>query len=482
MPLWVGVQGVRVGCGHVRGGGDDATRLKSSDGIVPNVIEMEGEYSISKMDEDQYPRGNVRMTSKGEVAGISMEAADRIKLHRRANRPGLLYDVSVPGFSPAGWPHVVVAPPTGEGWCRLVLEDALGGHPSLVTIDYVPTVSTKLMASTRTFLGEHRKVRNMEEDPAAGYMVSSGMHMRRTGFAGPFYLESATSKRRVAAAQEVAGHDFAKLWVGRRAGFEEMLYRQREASPPGTPWWPVYWAASENLGNAMHVDHDGDRGFAVWMAEHGHLSESRNWWFLIPRYGVAIQLTHGACLSWDGRAIEHATSVPSVAEGDRLMAAFTSIPENLLRAYAKNEACKSLLRERSAEPSEPAERAERAEPSDAEPSDPEHDQPDEPDQRDQPDQPDKPAVGAGRAFFDELSEGTCVAYRVVQVLPKGSERGKRAKRKWGQKQVRYARAKIRRKAAGGLWVRDDSSGKQFWLSVSDVANRLVLWSEVEGRL
>ena len=53
--------------------------------------------------------------------------ADNIKIHRRKNRPGLLYDESLPGFEPALWPHVIWAPPSGESAHRVLL-GGVGGY------------------------------------------------------------------------------------------------------------------------------------------------------------------------------------------------------------------------------------------------------------------------------------------------------------------------------------------------------------------
>ena len=72
-----------------------------------------------------------------------------------------------------------------------------------------------------------------------------------------------------------------------------------------------------------------------------------------------------------------------------------------------------------------------------------------------------------------------MVYRVAQDLPKGFAGNKRAKRKWGQTHTRFCCAKVRRKVGSqGLWVKDDSSGKEKFLTVSEVANRLVRWAEV----
>ena len=346
---------------------------------MPPLITEEGTYLCHRMRDDEYPRGNVRMSSTGQVSTIAQDVADRMKVGRRENRPGLLYDASQPGFEPATWPHVVAAPPTC-GSIRLLLDDGEGKEPTLLTVDYTKDVAPSLTPCTRTVLDEHRHVRDMESDPGAGYMVGAGMHMRRTGYAGPFYLITAGSKRRVASAMEKAGRDFHRHWVGRGAGYEEMLNLQREAFPKGTPDWPRHWDASQNLGNAMHLDPDGARSYAVWLSEHGHRSRSQRWWFLVPHYGVAIQIVHGTWLSWDGRKTHHCTAVPLVAEGDVLTSLFASIPDNLLKAYAKNDVCSARLRERSApapalsapspslfEPSEASQASQPAEPS-AQPS------------------------------------------------------------------------------------------------------------------
>eukprot|EP00966_Prymnesium_polylepis_P199942 4633813-Prymnesium_polylepis.3 len=67
---------------------------------------------------------------------ISQDGADAIKVGRRGQRAGLLYDMRFTGHDPHLWPHVVLPDASGRGSERtMMLEDELGGSRSmLVTI------------------------------------------------------------------------------------------------------------------------------------------------------------------------------------------------------------------------------------------------------------------------------------------------------------------------------------------------------------
>ena len=75
--------------------------------------------------------------------------------------------------------------------------------------------------------------------------------------------------------------------------------------------------------------HDASQGYSVWTEElRGH---GENWFFVMPNLyskhpdgkpfaGVAIRLTHGVAISWDGRIIRHCTSLsePDGPDGKRV--------------------------------------------------------------------------------------------------------------------------------------------------------------------
>ena len=77
---------------------------------------------------------------------------------------------------------------------------------------------------------------------------------------------------------------------------------------------------SINLANASHYDvWDASQGFSIWTEDYP--GSTRNWYFVLPNLrgyfpdstreyrGVAIKLTHGVLISWDGRLIRHCTSI-----------------------------------------------------------------------------------------------------------------------------------------------------------------------------
>jgi hypothetical protein len=112
---------------------------------------------------------------------------------------------------------------------------------------------------------------------------------------------------------------------------------------------------SVNLGNSSHFDvHDASQGFAVWTEEIPSMGS--NWYFVMPNvhgkrpdgvqfFGLAVRLSHGAAISWDGRALRHCTSIsmPDGQDGERvgkhrqnfknnLFGTFTSAKQKILAA------------------------------------------------------------------------------------------------------------------------------------------------------
>jgi hypothetical protein len=125
---------------------------------------------------------------------------------------------------------------------------------------------------------------------------------------------------------------------------------------------------SVNLGNASHYDvHDASQGFSVWTEEIRGLGS--NWFFVMPNLhgkrpdgrpfrGVAIKLSYGTAISWDGRVIRHATSLskPDGVDGMRvgdagycprnhLFGTFTAAKERVIKAgrALSNATAKSKL-------------------------------------------------------------------------------------------------------------------------------------------
>jgi hypothetical protein len=111
---------------------------------------------------------------------------------------------------------------------------------------------------------------------------------------------------------------------------------------------------SVDLGNASHYDiHDASQGYSVWTEEFP--GRGTNWYFVMPNLhgmrdgvafsGLAVRLTHGVAISWDGRVIRHCTSlsqpdgpavdmVGGVSGGvkNHLYGTFTSAKERVVEA------------------------------------------------------------------------------------------------------------------------------------------------------
>ena len=388
--------------------------------------------------EADYPRGNIRRYESGVSVSVSEEQADRMRIGRRQHRSGLLYDESHSGFCPCLWPHVVHAPlEGGEGGVELMLESSVPGEGAqLLSVRYSSpsTAQTQqLMHVAHVFESEHARCR--ETDIAAGEMFGVGDHVAYDGYLHHFSTSDRHARQRVASAMEVAGRIFARELDGRSGGWHaswhNLLQHQAALWPPGTPPWPMCWDASRDLGNAMHIDPDADRSIAVWLAERPY--QSRSWWLLFPRHGVAVQLTHGTWVTWDGRCMPHATAVPSVAEGDRLYSLFTSLPRFACNALARCVEGRAQQRERSVE------------------------------------------GGALGHIVDRLSVGVLVGVRTVRPAPPHIT-AKRALREWGRQpeNVRWVRSRVISVSRDAVRVREVSSHRDVELSRLEAGNRLCL--------
>ena len=90
---------------------------------------------------------------------------------------------------------------------------------------------------------------------------------------------------------------------------------------------------SVDLSNASHYDvNDASQSFSIWTEDFPYTTS--NWYFVLPNVygkkspngrtynGVAIKLTHGTLISWDGRLIRHCTSVMQRREGGHVYGTF----------------------------------------------------------------------------------------------------------------------------------------------------------------
>jgi hypothetical protein len=77
---------------------------------------------------------------------------------------------------------------------------------------------------------------------------------------------------------------------------------------------------SINLANSSHYDvNDASQGFTIWTEDHP--SSTQDWYFVLPNMkgkfpgtdrdynGIAIKLSDGVLIGWDGRLIRHGTSM-----------------------------------------------------------------------------------------------------------------------------------------------------------------------------
>lgn len=209
--------------------------------------------------------------------------------------------------------------------------------------------------------------------------------------------------------------------------------------------WPMCWSATRDLGNSMHVDvGDGARSYAAWFSRTG---KSIGWWLLFPRHGLAVQLTHGTFISWDGRVQPHCTSVATVAQGDGLYSLFCSLPKNAAKTLQLANKCRALLITRSAPPVTPV------------------------------------LKQAGvLSLLRRLGVGVPVLFRRTLPLPQ-SKKGcsKKALIAWGKKHARWVSATVLQVTDAGVTIRENKSKGQSLhnLSLSAINNCLVLVNDLE---
>ena len=355
-------------------------------------------------------------------------------MSRRRNRKGLVYDASVPGFSVTSWPYVLAAPAVGEGGHRVWLEGRDGEEPTLLDVRYESHPDPRLCPWAEDLYAMHKTCR--EGDPSAGGMTGVGQHLRRDGHMGNFVTTGDREhERRVAASiTHGAGEVFTSHFSGRGVGYEEMLAEQGRLLGGEHP---LCWDVSSGLGNSEHVDADGSRSYAVWVAGAGHASQSSSWWLLFPRHGVAVQLIHGTWISWDGRVAEHCTAVPALDPGECLMSLFCALPRDVVGVRERTVAGVQALRERSSPNPEP-----------------------------------KPGVGQGHALYARLRDGVEVVYRWTGEA--ATHLSKRARVRWGKQHVRWVQGKVVHTTDTHVTIRDKHGGKEIRLSVQEVGNQLYI--------
>lgn len=107
---------------------------------------------------------------------------------------------------------------------------------------------------------------------------------------------------------------------------------------------------SHNLANPAHLDPcDDGRSHAVWIRKQHLQPEPHGWYLIFPDVGLAIELCHGACVSWDGRCARHCTTIASgVREKDALYGYFFGLNTRLSNARARLERFKHAVQKRHA--------------------------------------------------------------------------------------------------------------------------------------
>ena len=114
---------------------------------------------------------------------------------------------------------------------------------------------------------------------------------------------------------------------------------------------------SVDLCNASHYDaNDASQSFSIWTEDFP--GTTSNWYFVLPNVfgkksvtgrtynGVAIKLTHGTLISWDGRLIRHCTSMMERRPGSHVYGTFFGAKTSVVH-YAVGRAIESERQRRA---------------------------------------------------------------------------------------------------------------------------------------
>ena len=252
----------------------------------------------------------------------------------------IMYDQGKPGFNPSAWPVTIYASMKSTQICCADVDQTVYVHNS------VSNQVDKLVQIAMDMSEMHATVRVGKN---CGTMHPFGMHLHHgSGKAVAISKGKKCPPTPISKKRDIIQHGIEQAGTFFNAEFTcnphygTMLELQRKINLKNVNNHPACWMVSCNLANAMHVDkNDASRSFVIWISQSQ--TERHTWWFLLPTYGVAIQLCHGRCISWDGSKIEHCTSMPSAEDihHGNLYALFTAVPKNLIHVEERRALCKS---------------------------------------------------------------------------------------------------------------------------------------------
>jgi hypothetical protein len=117
---------------------------------------------------------------------------------------------------------------------------------------------------------------------------------------------------------------------------------------------------SVDLSNATHYDvNDASQGFSIWTEDVP--GSTKDWYFVLPNVfgkkthtgptfnGLAIKLTHGVLISWDGRVIRHGTSMMDRKGGCHVYGTFFAAKSAIVRYGVKRAIALECRRRENAE-------------------------------------------------------------------------------------------------------------------------------------
>jgi hypothetical protein len=285
-------------------------------------------------------RGN---SYRGEyITQVDAKKLDYLKSSNAKKVEGLTYDISFPDFNPNCWPTSIGS---NVNNIHLILKpEKDGGQEFFIDVHRFSTNEiANQMITTCEYIAHHRDEVRDNNWGSVGKMFPAGYQRGYNGKMIPYVMKDKSDPNTVSTLGQKlssAGKIFADQFGGRKILYNEMMSSQSAIWPKNKvmdcPSYPMTWMVSIDLGNPMHVDsNDGSYSYACWFTNPPQ-HKTKTTWLLFPEWGVAIQLSHGTWISWNGKHCAHCSSVPrEEIDNFHIYSLFTSQPKDLCQFLEK---------------------------------------------------------------------------------------------------------------------------------------------------
>ena len=209
------------------------------------------------------------------------------------------------------WDYVLRRPPASQKFkeSQFCIETEDGG----IFVQFLfEEVDWKIISSTKHFLYNHSKVRDIEGE--SGDMCCAGLRVDLVSSSIVHYVNNDKSfaianSNRILKEGARNFHEIVERSICSKSFLSELnnLKKCNNVIQHGKgkkKLHPTY-IFSKNLTNSMHRDsNDNSRSYALFFRDNLN-SERGLTWFLFPFYGIAIECSKNTLISWDGRTQYH---------------------------------------------------------------------------------------------------------------------------------------------------------------------------------